>query len=63
MNQMIFELIQEINGIYGVDWDEEVKGLFAESVIMASLERLEKGNDKGASFNKTNLMKLLGVQE
>lgn len=63
MNQMIFELIQEINGIYGVDWDEEVKGLFAESVIMASLERLEKGNDKGVFFNKTNLVKLLGVQE
>jgi hypothetical protein len=63
MNPMIYQLIQEINGIYGIDWDEEVKGLFAESVIMTSLERLEEGNGKGAFFNKTNLMKLLGVQE
>jgi hypothetical protein len=62
MNPMIFELIQEINGIYGLEWDEEVKALFAESVIIASLERLEEGNNKGSFFNKTNIVKLLGVK-
>lgn len=60
MNQIIFELVQELNAAYGLEWDEEVKRLFAETVIMECLNYLyaEAGGVKYLS--KDNLVKLFG---
>lgn len=40
MNERIFELIQEQNGFVGLEWSEDDKRQFAESVIRSVLNEL-----------------------
>lgn len=40
MNERIFELIQEQNGFVGLEWSEDDKRQFAESVIRSVLGEL-----------------------
>lgn len=40
MNERIFELIQEQNGFSGLEWSEQTKAEFAQSVLHAVLNEL-----------------------
>ncbi len=61
MNQIIFEITQELNAAYGLEWDEEIKRLFAETVIMECLNYLDATAAGGKYLSKDNLVKLFDV--
>jgi hypothetical protein len=57
MNQIIFEIAQEFNAAYGLEWDEEIKRLFAETVIVECLDYLYARAVDGKYLSKDNLVK------
>jgi hypothetical protein len=67
MNQRIFELIQDINGRVGVQWDDEDKEEFAQLIVKECLKIMDDEDDYAiecsARMAAYRVKKHFGVEE
>lgn len=65
MNERIFEIIQEMNGRVGLQWDDEDKEELAELIVQECVNVLDKEQwDKGEDWECANGRRIIAqIQE
>ena len=62
MSKRIFEIIQDINGRVGFQWDDEDKQELAELIVRECAGIVETESERGTDHTITQILKHFGVE-